>query len=90
MLRRLDGAWKVWRKTDPVIAGLSMPPSEYIRRAVRFTPFATENAGTIIREGGEELFLFSSDFPHPEGPMKAVMLRSDSVRLISFNARDCP
>ena len=72
MLRRLDGAWKGWRKTDPVLASLSMPPSEQIRRAVRFTPFATEDAGTIIREGGPELFLFSSDFPHPEGTKNPI------------------
>ncbi|HEY8616856.1 amidohydrolase family protein [Phenylobacterium sp.] len=72
MLRRLDQAWKGWRKTDPVIGGLSMPPSEFIRRAVRFTPFATEDAGTIIREGGKELFLFSSDFPHPEGTRNPI------------------
>ncbi|HLI67638.1 MAG TPA: amidohydrolase family protein [Caulobacteraceae bacterium] len=72
MLRRMDQAWKGWRKTDPVIASLSMPPSEFIRRAVRFTPFATENAGTIIREGGPELFLFSSDYPHPEGTKNPI------------------
>ncbi len=66
-LRRLDQGWKSWRKTDPVVGSLSRPPSEFIRRAVRFTPFATEDAGLIIREGGEELFMFSSDFPHPEG-----------------------
>lgn len=71
-LRRMDQAWKGWRKTDPVVGGLSMPPSEFIRRAVRFTPFATENAGTIIREGGKELFLFSSDFPHPEGTRNPI------------------
>ncbi len=71
-MRRLDQAWKGWRKTDPVIGGLSVPPSEFIRRAVRFTPFATENAGTIIREGGPELFLFSSDFPHPEGTKNPI------------------
>ena len=72
MLRRLDQAWKGWRKTDPVVGGLSAPPSEFIRRAVRFTPFATEDAGTIIREGGKELFLFSSDFPHPEGTKNPI------------------
>jgi uncharacterized protein len=71
-LRRLDQAWKGWRKTDPMIGGLSAPPSEFIRRAVRFTPFATENAGTIIREGGPELFLFSSDYPHPEGTRNPI------------------
>lgn len=72
MLRRMDQAWKGWRKTDPVLGGLSMPPSEFIRQAVRFTPFATEDAGTIIREGGPELFLFSSDFPHPEGTKNPI------------------
>jgi predicted TIM-barrel fold metal-dependent hydrolase len=71
-LRRLDQAWKGWRKTDPVVASLSVPPSEFIRRAVRFTPYATEDAGAIIREGGPELFLFSSDFPHPEGTRNPI------------------
>jgi len=71
-LRRLDQAWKGWRKTDPVVAALSAAPSEFIRRAVRFTPYATEDAGTIIREGGAELFLFSSDFPHPEGTRNPI------------------
>jgi hypothetical protein len=68
----MDQAWKGWRKTDPVIGALSAPPSEFIRRAVRFTPFATENAGAIIRDGGAELFLFSSDFPHPEGTRNPI------------------
>jgi predicted TIM-barrel fold metal-dependent hydrolase len=88
MLRRLDGAWKGWRKTDPVIAGLSMPPSEFIRRAVRFTPFATEDAGTIIREGGEELFLFSSDFPHPEGTRNPIERFEKSFEGFSEDAKD--
>ncbi|MGH7022638.1 MAG: amidohydrolase family protein [Caulobacteraceae bacterium] len=71
-IRRLDQAWKGWRKTDPVVASLSAPPSEFIRRAVRFTPYATEDAGAIIRDGGAELFLFSSDFPHPEGTKNPI------------------
>ena len=87
-LRRLDGAWKGWRKTDPVIAGLSAPPSEFIRRAVRFTPFATEDAGTIIREGGEELFLFSSDFPHPEGTRNPIERFETSFEGFSEDAKD--
>jgi predicted TIM-barrel fold metal-dependent hydrolase len=71
-LRRLDQAWKGWRKTDPLVASLSAPPSELIRRAVRFTPYATEDAGAIIRDGGSELFMFSSDFPHPEGTRNPI------------------
>jgi predicted TIM-barrel fold metal-dependent hydrolase len=66
-LRRLDHGWKAWSKTDPMLASLSAPPSEQIRRAVRFTPFSNEDTAAIIREGGPELYMFSSDFPHPEG-----------------------
>lgn len=88
MLRRMDGAWKGWRKTDPVVASLSMPPSEYIRRAVRFTPFATEDAGTIIREGGKELFLFSSDFPHPEGTKNPIERFEATMEGFDEDAKD--
>ena len=87
-LRRLDQAWKGWRKTDPVIASLSMPPSEFIRRAVRFTPFATENAGTIIREGGAELFLFSSDYPHPEGTKNPIERFETSFEGLDDDVKD--
>ncbi len=87
-LRRMDQAWKGWRKTDPVIAGLSMPPSEFIRRAVRFTPFATENAGTIIREGGPELFLFSSDYPHPEGTKNPIERFESSFEGLNEDVKD--
>ena len=33
---------------------------------------AQQDAGTIIREGGSELFLFSSDYPHPEGTRNPI------------------
>jgi predicted TIM-barrel fold metal-dependent hydrolase len=88
MLRRLDQAWKGWRKTDPVVASLSMPPSEFIRRAVRFTPYATENAGTIIREGGPELFLFSSDYPHPEGTKNPIERFETSLEGLDEDVKD--
>ena len=66
-LARLDLAQRSFRKTDPMVAGLSLKPSEYIRRQVKFTPFPGEDVGRMIREAGPELFLFSSDYPHPEG-----------------------
>lgn len=87
-LRRLDQGWKSWRKTDPVVGVLSRPPSEFIRRAVRFTPFATEDAGLIIREGGEELFLFSSDFPHPEGTKDPIGRFEATFDGLSEDAKD--
>ncbi|MFZ5669719.1 MAG: amidohydrolase family protein [Pseudomonadota bacterium] len=87
-LRRLDQGWKSWRKSDPVVAALSGPPSGFIRRAVRFTPFATEDAGLIIREGGEELFLFSSDFPHPEGTRDPIGRFEATFEGLSEDAKD--
>jgi predicted TIM-barrel fold metal-dependent hydrolase len=46
----------------------SMKPSEYVRRNVRVTPFWHENLPQIIdRYGLEEVWVFSTDYPHLEG-----------------------
>ncbi|MFN3511707.1 MAG: amidohydrolase family protein [Phenylobacterium sp.] len=66
-LRELDLAHKSFGRTDPHLKAMSMKPSEYIRRAVKFTPFPGEDVGRMIKDGGGELFMFSSDYPHPEG-----------------------
>jgi predicted TIM-barrel fold metal-dependent hydrolase len=34
---------------------------------MRFTPFAGEPVGWMIEQAGADLFMFSSDYPHPEG-----------------------
>ena len=66
-LRELDLGFKSFGKTDPYLQVMPVKPSEYIRRAVKFTPFPGEDVGRMIRDGGAELFMFSSDYPHPEG-----------------------
>lgn len=66
-LRTLDLSQKIFRRTDPSVAALPIKASDYIRRAVKFTPFPGEDVGRMIRDAGEDLFLFSSDYPHPEG-----------------------
>jgi predicted TIM-barrel fold metal-dependent hydrolase len=66
-LRAFDYAHRVLSRSDANLKKLAMKPSEYIRRAVRFTPFPGEDVGRMIRDAGPELFLFSSDYPHPEG-----------------------
>ena len=66
-LRQLDFAYKGFVKTDPYLKQLPLKPSEYVRRAMKFTPFPGEDVGRMIKDGGAELFLFSSDYPHPEG-----------------------
>ncbi len=67
LLGRLDYAAKSFRRTEPMLGELSLNPSEYIRRQVRFTPFPGEDVAEMVAISGPELFLFSSDYPHPEG-----------------------
>jgi predicted TIM-barrel fold metal-dependent hydrolase len=66
-LRTLDLSQRIFKRTDPSVEALPLKASDYIRRAVKFTPFPGEDAGRLIREAGAELFMFSSDYPHPEG-----------------------
>lgn len=66
-LRALDHAHHAFKRTDPYLQAFDRLPSEYLRRAVKFTPFPNEDVGRMIRDAGPELFMFSSDYPHPEG-----------------------
>ena len=66
-VRQLDMAQVTFGKTEPVLRDLPMKPSEYVQRQLRFTPFPTEDVGWMIDQCGPDLFLFSSDYPHPEG-----------------------
>jgi predicted TIM-barrel fold metal-dependent hydrolase len=67
MLRNLDHAAKALGRHEPLIQELKLAPSDYIRRQVRFTPFPFEDVGWLVKQAGEELLLFSSDYPHVEG-----------------------
>jgi predicted TIM-barrel fold metal-dependent hydrolase len=66
-LRNLDHAHKNFTKFEPLLADLTLKPSEYVRRQVKFTPFPFEDTQWLIEQGGPELFMFSTDYPHPEG-----------------------
>jgi predicted TIM-barrel fold metal-dependent hydrolase len=66
-LSRLDRGARLFSKGDPNLGALSLKPSEYLRRQFKFTPFPGEDVGKFIRDAGPELFMFSSDYPHPEG-----------------------
>ena len=58
------------------------PPSETVRRHLKFCPFAGEPLGWIIENVGPELLVFGSDYPHPEGT-------SDPIRLFEKAMPDC-
>ena len=67
LLHRLDYAARSFSRTEPMLAELTLEPSDYVRRQVRFTPFPGEDVARMIAGSGPELYLFSSDYPHPEG-----------------------
>ncbi len=66
-MRQLDSALDAFYKNEERLQQLSLRPSEFIRRQIRVTPYPSEDVGWIISQAGEELCLFSSDYPHVEG-----------------------
>jgi len=66
-LRHLDHAHRAFRRTEPPLQRLADQPSEYVRRHLKFTPFPGEPVGWMMEAAGPELFMFSTDYPHPEG-----------------------
>ena len=70
-IRRLDRAMQ-FAKTEAPLQELTKLPSEYVSEHLRFTPFAGEPVGWMVEQAGAELFMFSSDYPHPEGTRDPV------------------
>ncbi len=66
-MRQMESAVEAFRKTEERLRKLELRPSEYVRRQIRVTPYPTEPVGWIIEQAGEEVCLFSSDWPHVEG-----------------------
>jgi predicted TIM-barrel fold metal-dependent hydrolase len=66
-MRTLDSAFEAFRKNEERLQKLSLRPSELVRRQVRVTPYPAEDVGWIVENAGEEVCLFSSDYPHVEG-----------------------
>lgn len=67
LLERLDRAQDLFSRSEPDLAALPLRASEYVRRQLKFTPFAHEPLGWMVEQAGADLFMFSTDYPHPEG-----------------------
>ena len=67
MLQRLDWVIRLWSKVDQYLAELKRTPSETFREQLAFTPFVFEDVGALIDASADDLYLFSSDYPHVEG-----------------------
>ena len=86
-LRQMESAVEAFVKHEERLQGLSLRPTEYVRRQVRVTPYPTEDVGWITDQVGPEVCLFSSDYPHVEGGRRPVERfeaslgeRSDDIR----------
>ena len=87
-MKRLDIAQQAFARTEPVLGTLRMKPSDYVRRQLKFTPFPHEPVGWIIENGGEELFLFSSDYPHIEGGRNPIKRFEESMAGLKESAKE--
>lgn len=67
VLVRLDQIHKAYSKVDDRLKGFSRRPSEQITQQMGFTPFVFEDVSRLIEQSNDDLYLFSSDYPHTEG-----------------------
>jgi len=67
MLRRLDHAVENLAKFAPDVRSFTRSPSRQVCDQLAFTPFSFEDVAALIDESGDDLYLFSSDYPHVEG-----------------------
>lgn len=85
-MRYLDAGYGAFFKHEARLKNLSMKPSDFVKRQVRVTPYPHEDAGWIIAQAGEEVCLFSSDFPHVEGGRNPLKRFDESLTGLSARA----
>lgn len=72
-LLMLDGGFDFHaRFNGRPLRSLPLRPSEYVRRQVRVAVFCYEGPRRLIHQLGEDLLMFSSDYPHAEGIAEPV------------------
>ena len=78
-MRHLDYGIRAFRRTEEPLRRLELTPSDYVRRHLKFTPFAGEPVDWMMEQSGAELFMFSTDFPHPEGGRDPLQKFDDAL-----------
>jgi predicted TIM-barrel fold metal-dependent hydrolase len=71
-MRQMESAFEAFSRHEERLRALQLRPSEYVSRQVRFTPYPTEDVGWIIQNTGDDVCMFSSDYPHVEGGRKPI------------------
>jgi len=70
--RQMESAFDAFARHEDRLQALSLRPTEYVQRQIRFTPYPTEDVGWIIDQAGPDVCLFSSDYPHVEGGRRPI------------------
>jgi predicted TIM-barrel fold metal-dependent hydrolase len=70
--RQMEAAFEAFARHEERLRKLSMRPTAYVERQVRFTPYPTEDVGWIIEQSGPGVCMFSSDYPHVEGGRRPI------------------
>ncbi len=87
-MRYMDSAAEAFRRHEQRLQKLTLRPSEYVQRQIRVTPYPTEDTGWILREAGDTVPLFSSDYPHVEGGRNPLARFEASLADASEDQRD--
>jgi predicted TIM-barrel fold metal-dependent hydrolase len=86
-MRAMDSAHDAFRKNEERLQALTLRPSEYVHRQVRVTPYPHEDTGWIIEQSGDEICMFSSDYPHVEGGRNPLARFGNSIERLTDAAR---
>ena len=87
-LHHLDDAQRAFRRTEEPLRRLVLRPSEYVHRHLKFTPFNGEPVGWMIEQAGADLFMFSTDYPHPEGGRDPLAKFEESLAVSAVSEAD--
>ena len=66
LLKRLDWVSKIYGRVDESVR-FERTPTQQLTEQMGFTPFPHEEVANLIQQSNEDLYLFSSDYPHVEG-----------------------
>ena len=86
-MHHLDYAQRAFRRTEEPLQRLQAKPSEYVHRHLKFTPFPGEPVGWMIEQAGDDLFMFSTDYPHPEGGRDPLAKFEETLDGVDDNAQ---
>ena len=88
MIRRLDHAVEIWSRSEPQLANMKRTPREQISQQLRFTPYPFEDVAQMISESSDDLYMFSSDYPHAEGGRDPIGRFSRSIEGLGLEVEE--